>query len=324
MVLEPAPNTIYVVVGNQGDPSGLLVQSSGTASCSPPLSVAKHAVNNDGSATPVWPAPNAPVFYNITVTNASTRDASGTRLRDTLPDGLQTAGSTWSCSRPAGSAAVCPVPATGGFPLDNRLANPARWQRPGVPRQYALQQPAARRCHGHHQHGHHRAACHQHPQLRCPRWLSHALQRIGIGGHQPAAQRDQDRGRDRPALCRANRHLHGDRQERSAAELTGVALSDSLPAGFASATWSCQSPVGSLAVCPQASGSLAAGGVLSQTIASMRANASLVYTVVATVDSIATRMDQVSNTASVAASNAEWLCYNPATARPRPSPAMPR
>jgi len=42
--------------------------------------------------------------------------------------------------------------------------------------------------------------------------------------------------------------------------------------------------------------------------------------VVATVDSIATRMDQVLNTAGVAASNAEWLCYNPTSAQTQAKP----
>lgn len=313
-------NTIYVVVGNQGDPSGLLVQSSGTASCSPPLSVAKQAVNNDGSAYTGLASANAPVFYNITVTNASTRDASGTRLRDTLPDGLQTAGSTWSCSRPAGSAAVCPVPATGGFPLDTvlptlpagsalvfrvntRFSNPLPAGATVITNTATIEPPATSTL-----------SCAARDGFPTPCSASASV------ATSPLLSVTKTVDATGPLYAGQTATYTVTVKNEGAAELTGVALSDSLPAGFSSATWSCQSPVGSLAVCPQASGSLAAGGVLSQTIASMRANASLVYTVVATVDSIATRMDQVSNTASVTASNAEWLCYNPATAQTQAKP----
>lgn len=313
-------NTIYVVVGNQGDPSGLLVQSSGTASCSPPLSVAKKAVNSDGSAYTGLASANSPVFYDITVTNASTRDASGTRLRDTLPDGLQTAASTWSCSRPAGSAAVCPVPASGVFPLDtvlpalpagsalvfrvnSRFSNPLPAGATVITNTATIEPPATSTL-----------SCDAREGFPTPCSASASV------ATSPLLSVTKTVDATGPLYPGQTATYTVTVKNEGAAELTGVALNDTLPAGFASATWSCQSPVGSLAVCPQASGSLAAGGVLSQTIASMRANASLVYTVVATVDSIATRMDQVLNTAGVAASNAEWLCYNPTSAQTQAKP----
>ncbi len=313
-------NTIYVVVGNQGDPSGLLVQSSGTASCSPPLSVAKKAVNSDGSAYTGLASANSPVFYDITVTNASTRDASGTRLRDTLPAGLQTAGSTWSCSRPAGSAAVCPVPASGVFPLDtvlpalpagsalvfrvnSRFSNPLPAGATVITNTATIEPPATSTL-----------SCDAREGFPTPCSASASV------ATSPLLSVTKTVDVTGPLYPGQTATYTVTVKNEGAAELTGVALNDTLPAGFASATWSCQSPVGSLAVCPQASGSLAAGGVLSQTIASMRANASLVYTVVATVDSIATRMDQVLNTAGVAASNAEWLCYNPTSAQTQAKP----
>lgn len=313
-------NTIYVVVGNQGDPSGLLVQSSGTASCSPPLSVAKKAVNSDGSAYTGLASANSPVLYDITVTNASTRDASGTRLRDTLPDGLQTAGSTWSCSRPAGSAAVCPVPASGVFPLDtvlpalpagsalvfrvnSRFSNPLPAGATVITNTATIEPPATSTL-----------SCDAREGFPTPCSASASV------ATSPLLSVTKTVDATGPLYPGQTATYTVTVKNEGAAELTGVALNDTLPAGFASATWSCQSPVGSLAVCPQASGSLAAGGVLSQTIASMRANASLVYTVVATVDSIATRMDQVLNTAGVAASNAEWLCYNPTSAQTQAKP----
>ncbi|MFA9285123.1 IPTL-CTERM sorting domain-containing protein [Comamonas sp. SY3] len=313
-------NTIYVVVGNQGDPSGLLVQSSGTASCSPPLSVAKKAVNSDGSAYTGLASANSPVFYDITVTNASTRDASGTRLRDTLPDGLQTAASTWSCSRPAGSAAVCPVPASGVFPLDtvlpalpagsalvfrvnSRYSNPLPAGATVITNTATIEPPATSTL-----------SCDAREGFPTPCSASASV------ATSPLLSVTKTVDATGPLYPGQTATYTVTVKNEGAAELTGVALNDTLPAGFASATWSCQSPVGSLAVCPQASGSLAAGGVLSQTIASMRANASLVYTVVATVGSIATRMDQVLNTAGVAASNAEWLCYNPTSAQTQAKP----
>ncbi len=313
-------NTIYVVVGNQGDPSGLLVQSSGTASCSPPLSVAKQAVNNDGSAYTGLASANAPVLYDITVTNASTRDASGTRLRDTLPDGLQTAASSWSCSRPAGSAAVCPTPATGSFPLDtllptlpagsalvfrvnSRFSSPLPAGATVITNTATIEPPATSTL-----------SCDARDGFPTPCSASASV------ATSPLLSVTKTVDATGPLYAGQTATYTVTVKNEGAAELTGVALSDTLPAGFASATWSCQSPVGSLAVCPQASGSLTAGAVLSQTIASMRANASLVYTVVATVDSIATRMDQVSNTASVTASNAQWLCYNPASAQTQAKP----
>ncbi|GAB2721949.1 hypothetical protein GCM10027195_31070 [Comamonas sediminis] len=313
-------NTIYVVVGNQGDPSGLLVQSSGTASCSPPLSVAKKAVNSDGSAYTGLASANSPVFYDITVTNASTRDASGTRLRDTLPDGLQTAASSWSCSRPTGSAAVCPTPATGVFPLDtvlptlpagsalvfrvnSRFSNPLPAGATVITNTATIEPPATSTL-----------SCDAREGFPTPCSASASV------ATSPLLSVTKTVDATGPLYPGQTATYTVTVKNEGAAELTGVALNDTLPAGFASATWSCQSPVGSLAVCPQASGSLAAGGVLSQTIASMRANASLVYTVVATVDSIATRMDQVLNTAGVAASNAEWLCYNPTSAQTQAKP----
>ncbi|QMV75044.1 IPTL-CTERM sorting domain-containing protein [Comamonas piscis] len=313
-------NTIYVVVGNQGDPSGLLVQSSGTASCSPPLSVAKQAVNNDGSAYTGLASANAAVLYDITVTNASTRDASGARLRDTLPDGLQTAVSSWSCSRPAGSAAVCPVPATGSFPLDtvlptlpagsalvfrvnSRFSSPLPAGATVITNIATIEPPATSTL-----------SCDARDGFPTPCSASASV------ATSPLLSVTKTVDATGPLYAGQNATYTVTVKNEGAAELTGVALSDTLPAGFASATWSCQSPVGSLAVCPQASGSLSAGGTLSQTIASMRAKASLVYTVVATVDNITTRMDQVSNTASVTASNAEWLCYNPASAQVQDKP----
>ncbi|WP_460555794.1 IPTL-CTERM sorting domain-containing protein [Comamonas piscis] len=313
-------NTIYVVVGNQGDPSGLLVQSSGTASCSPPLSVAKQAVNSDGSAYNGLASANAPVLYDITVTNASTRDASGARLRDALPDGLQAAASSWSCSRPAGSAAVCPTPATGSFPLDtvlptlpagsalvfrvnSRFSSPLPAGAMVITNTATIEPPATSTL-----------SCDARDGFPTPCSASASV------ATSPLLSVTKTVDATGPLYAGQTATYTVTVKNEGAAELTGVALSDTLPAGFASATWSCQSPVGSLAVCPQASGSLSAGGVLSQTIASMRAKASLVYTVVATVDSIATRMDQVSNTASVTASNAEWLCYNPASAQTQDKP----
>lgn len=313
-------NTIYVVVGNQGDPSGLLVQSSGTASCSPPLSVAKQAVTSSGSAYTGLATANGLVYYDITVTNASTRDASGTRLRDTLPAGLQAGASSWSCSRPAGSAAVCPVPATGGFPLDtvlptmpagsalvfrvnSRFSNPLPAGATVITNTATIEPPATSTL-----------SCDARDGFPTPCSASASV------ATSPLLSVTKTVDATGPLYAGQTATYTVTVKNEGAAELTGVALSDALPAGFASATWSCQSPVGSLAVCPQASGSLAPGGVLSQTIASMRASASLVYTVVATVDSIATRMDQVSNTASVEASNPEWMCYNPASAQTQAKP----
>ncbi|TDS71116.1 DUF11 domain-containing protein [Comamonas sp. JUb58] len=313
-------NTLYVVVGNQGDPSGLLVQSSGTASCSPPLSVAKQAVNSDGSAYTGLASANGLAYYDITVTNASNRDASGTRLQDTLPDGLQTAASSWSCSRPAGSAAVCPTPATGSFPLDavlptlpagsalvfrvnSRFSNPLPTGATVITNTATILPPASSTL-----------SCDARDGFPTPCSASASVATSPLLSVVKTVDATAPLHPGQTATYSITVKNEG------AAELTGVVLSDPLPAGFASATWSCQSPVGSLAVCPQASGSLAAAGVLSQTIASMRASASLVYTVVATVDSITTRMDQVNNTATVAASNAEWLCYNPATAQTQAKP----
>lgn len=313
-------NTIYVVVGNQGDPSGLLVQSSGTASCSPPLSVAKKAVNSDGSAYTGLASANGQVFYDITVTNASTRDASGTRLRDSLPDGLQTVGSTWSCSRPAGSAAICPVPANGGFALDtvlptlpagsalvfrvnSRFSNPLPAGATVITNTATIEPPPTSSL-----------SCDAREGFPTPCSASASIATSPLLSVTKAVDTTGPLYPGQTATYTITVKNEG------AAELTGVALNDTLPAGFASATWSCQSPVGSLAVCPQTSGSLAQGGVLSQTIASMRANASLVYTVVATVDGIVTRMDQVSNTANVSASNTEWLCYNSASAEVQSKP----
>jgi uncharacterized repeat protein (TIGR01451 family) len=313
-------NTIYVVVGNQGDPSGLLVQSSGTASCSPPLSVAKQAVNNDGSAYTGLASANAAVYYDITVTNASTRDASGARLRDSLPDGLQTAASSWSCSRPAGSAAACPTPTSGGFPLDtvlptlpagsalvfrvnSRFSSPLPAGATVITNTATIEPPATSTF-----------SCAARDGFPTPCSAS------ALVATSPLLSVTKTVDASSPLYAGQTATYTVTVKNQGAAELTGVALSDTLPAGFASATWSCQSPVGSFAVCPQASGSLSAGGMLSQTIASMRANSSLVYTVVATVDSIATRMDQVSNTANVTASNAEWQCYNPATSQVQAKP----
>lgn len=313
-------NTIYVVVGNQADPSGLLVQSSGTASCSPPLSVAKQAVNSNGSAYTGLAVANGDVFYDITVTNASNRDASGTRLQDTLPNGLQTAGSTWICRVPLGSAALCPAPNNGIFPLDtilptlpagsslvfriaSRFSSPLPAGATVITNTATIEPPATSSL-----------SCDPRDGFPSPCSASASIATSPLLSVSKTVDATQALNPGQTATYTVTVKNEG------SAELNGVVLTDTLPTGFASATWSCQSPVGSQAVCPQASGSLAQGGVLNQTIASMRANASLVYTVVATVDSITTRMDQVSNTATVTASNDEWLCYNPATAQTQAKP----
>ncbi len=304
-------NTLYVVTGNQGDPSGLLVQSTGTASCAPPLNVQKKAVNADGTPFTGRATANGLIYYDVTVTNASSGNASGTVLKDSLPAGLQSAASSWSCSVPAGSAAVCPAPTPNTLPINTSLPNlPAgsslvfrvnsRFSNP-LPAGQALitntatiEPPAASGL-----------TCDPRDGFPTPCSASASV------GTAPLVRVSKSVASPGPLYPGDTAVYTVTVTNEGAADLANTALSDTLPAGFASAAWTCQSPVGSQAVCPAASGSLAAGGTLSQTIAAMKANASLVYTITATVANITSPAPGVVNTAQVTASEADALCVNP-------------
>ena len=304
-------NTIYVVTGNQGDPSGLLVQSTGTASCAPPLNVQKKAVNADGTPFTGRATANSAIYYDVTVTNASNTDASGTVLKDSLPAGLQSAASTWSCRVPAGSAAACPAPSPNTFPLNTSLpvlpagsslvfrinsqfSNPLPAGQALITNTATIEPPAASGL-----------TCDPRDGFPTPCSASASV------GTAPLVSVTKSVASPGPLYPGDTAVYTITVKNEGATELSNTLLSDTLPAGYASAVWSCLSPVGSQAVCPSTSGSLAAGGTLSETIASMKANASLVYTITATVAGITSPAPGVVNTAQVTASEADALCVNP-------------
>ncbi len=306
-------NTLYLLTRNNTDPTGLLVQSTGTAACSPPLYVTKQAVNSDGSAFTGKAAAGAPMYYDITVTNASNTDASETALKDSLPSGLQTTPTTWVCRVPNGSAAICPTPpAPNTSPLNvalpvlpagssliyrvnTQFSNPLPANQSVITNTAEITPPATSGL-----------SCDARDGFPTPCSSSAS---VGTAPLVSVAK----------TVASAGPLFPGDTavytvtvKNEGAIALANTVLNDTLPPGFASASWTCQSPVGSQAVCPAASGTLSAGDSLNQTIAEMKANASLVYTITATVDAVAKPMPSVVNTAQVTASEADALCLNPA------------
>ena len=313
-------NIIYVVVWNQGDPSGLLVQSSGTASCSPPLNVSKQAVTASGAAYTGLAVANAPIYYDITVTNASTKDASGTLLKDTIPLGLESSGSTWTCTRPIGSSAICPTPSTGAFPLNatlptlpagsslkfriaSKFSNPLPASATVITNTATIEPSPASGL-----------TCDGREGFPTPCTSSASI------ATSPLVSVTKTAASQGPLYPGQNAIYSVIVKNEGAAELTNVVLTDVLPLGFSSGTWTCQSPIGSQAICPQNSGALLAGGSINQTIPSMRANSSLIYTITGIVDEITEQANNVINTATIAAGNSTWICFDPLTGQTKVKP----
>ena len=328
---QPGLNTIYMVVSNQTGPVGFLTQAGGTAICTPDVFVTKNAYKDTGSSSPkgyIPPTPyntpidpNNPVYYSITVYNESLSSANGTVLTDVLPAGLDPAQSTWTCSVPNGGLATCPTPSSGNFsgsttltsqiggtlpngtaasgslpPSSSLIYNIRSWPasgtnaRPVITNTAKITPPPGVSC----------AAIDDYP-TPCEESVT-----LSVG---PVARVTKTVSPAGPLAPGDTAVFTVTVENPGSNTLTNVVINDPLPTEFASADWTCVSPPGSRSVCPNDSGSIAAGGSLNETEPTMPANSSLVYTINAKVKGIVGLTGSTStNTVTVKPSNAGLKC----------------
>ena len=311
-------NSMYIQVVVLDDPTGLLFQTTGKAVCQPNLYVTKSAVNLNGTPFTGQVTAGQTVYYDVTVTNAGSVDASGTVLRDPLPSNF-TSGTVTACTAPNAGGATCPSLAgasdatniikgltlstlQGGSSLKFRvqalLNNPLNTAV--VTNTATIEPPAGFSCGPSADYA---TPCSASAPLGTKPVLSVSKSVISTGPLYPGST----------ASYKVQVMNKG-------GSLSGVTLSDPLPSGFASATWRCQPSAGSTAACPTpSSGNLAEGGTLSSTIGSLAANQSLDYIIDAKVwdaTRLTSVMKDVTNTATVAATGVigtDWLCADAVT-----------
>ena len=330
----PVLNSIYLVISNYNTPVGLLAQSGGTAACAPDVFVTKKAykyipVDNANGESPVPftgdATPNAAVEYEITVNNQSLNEIADLPLTDVLPDGLNAAASTWQCKVPQGGVATCPTPSSGNFSASRTMTSTMTLP-PGSSLVYRIKS-----------------------QLNADLSATPVITNTAKISPTNAALCNAKDGFPTPCEGSATlttgpaasiaktvspvRTLYSGETatftitatNESGSTFASMKIEDSLPPEFESGTWTCEAPAGSLALCPNASGTLSGTPLkLSEDTASagapaageqdkrlVPANSSLVYKVTAKLKAL-TSSGSLTNTATLTPALADpatpWRC----------------
>lgn len=269
-------NTLVVQIQSGADYEGFMAQMAANAVCD-----SKPQVNVSKTTPATSLVAGGTITYTIVVSNVGTAAASSVVVSDPLPTGISSA--TWSCTATGG--AVCA--ASGSGAINDTIASlPA-----GAKATYTLQALVS---------GSHpptitntasvtpagTAVCA--PSGSAPPCTSSAsvpppppqvsfTKTANVASAPPG-------GTVRYTLTLRN---------TGEVAANGTVVSDPLPAGVASMSWTCSAGGAS---CPAANGS----GALSQTIASLPTGGTLTYTVTATLSASAVVGSTITNTASAA------------------------
>lgn len=282
---QPGLNTMIVLMKSSNPYQGFL------ASIRPdtPLCITPPAVEVSKTTTATRSAPGAQVPYTVTVKNVGSVAAVGTVLTDPLPAGVESM--AWTCTATGGAA--CPNPSGDGaiketvatLPAGDSVvyqvvATLASGTPVAVTNVATLTPPVGGSCQ--------RAGV---ADPTCSAMV--VLPPVAVVGIAKSASvaTVAPGGKVTYTVTVAN---------ESSGDATSVAVSDPLAQGIDSTTWTCATGHGS-ARCPAASGA----GALQQTIATLPAGSSLVYTIQATVG--ANAPSEIVNTASLTLSDGS-LC----------------
>jgi uncharacterized repeat protein (TIGR01451 family) len=224
-------------------------------------------------------SPNGTVTYVVTASNGGSVAASGTTISDPLPAGIASA--TWVCVASGGAA--CPtvngsgaiIQTLASFPAGGTLtytvtATIAATPPAQVSNVATLTPPAGGVC----------LPANTAPP--CVATVNEPTAPIVSISKKASTSTVAPNGSITYTVIASN---------TGSVSAAGTVVSDPLPAGIASATWSCIASGG--AVCPNASGS----GALNETVATFPVAGVLTYSVVATISSAPPA--QISNTASL-------------------------
>lgn len=254
-----------------------------------PLCVPKPAVEVSKTTTATRSTPGAQVPYTVTVKNVGSVAAGGTVLTDPLPAGVESM--AWTCTATGGAACpnasgsgaihetVATLPA-GDSVVYQVVATLASGTPVAVTNVATLTPPVGGSC--------------QRAGVADPTCSATVvLPPVAVVGIAKSASvaTVAPGGKVTYTVTVAN---------ESSGDATSVAVSDPLAQGIDSTTWTCATGHGS-ALCPAASGA----GALQQTIATLPAGSSLVYTIQATVG--ANAPSEIVNTASLTLSDGS-LC----------------
>ena len=331
-------NSIYFVIKNLTAPTGLLVQTTSQALCTmpPALRIEKAIVPLPGD-TPIYnTAPtvatnNGWVTYEVSVINSGSTAANGTRIYDPLPaGGIQnppvgtvpggnnrpTRGQ-WKCAVPSGSTATCPTLTSTTWPLDVTIGGTGTGSLPASSslRFYFTTQFTSN------------------VTTAGPFVITNTATMTPPSGFSCAAQPGY------PTPCSASASISTGQmvaitksvntpgplypgedavytvtvKNPGGPDVSNVRVTDPLPAGFESATWTCQGSPG--AGCPAPSGTMNPSTPLQQTITRMDGGATVTYTIRARVSTTnpPSAVTDVTNRATIDSTTLTPQCYNEAT-----------
>ena len=285
LVTFPASSVVTYTIVATAASSGLPAVITNTAKASPPTG----GICADGSASPCSASvtnpsvplvniakaasttaaltPSSTVTYTVTATNTGAVSASGTVVSDPLPTGI--ASTTWTCA--AGSGAVCPnasgsgalsetlatFPA-GGVVTYTIVATAASSGLPAVVTNTATATPPG-------------GLCADGSAAPCSAAVTNpSVPLVRIAKIASTAAALAPGGSVTYTVTATN---------TGTVSASGTRVSDTLPTGIASATWTCAASGG--AACPRASGS----GALNETLATFPAGGVVTYTIRATAAS---------------------------------------
>ncbi len=219
--------------------------------------------------------PGGTIHYTITVTNTGPVAADGTQVDDPIPTGI--ASQSWTCAANAGAS--CTPSGTGAisdtlasFPSGSFVTYTVTATSPATrrPRSTTRRAPIRRRAASAHRE--HARAVHGHRE-----------------GRLGATADDHEDGQRHDTHARRNDHVHGRGGNTGPVAADGTPVTDPIPSGIASQSWTCTGSGG--ATCT-ASGT----GAVADTITTFPRGSFVTYTIVATVS--ANPPAVVSNTAS--------------------------
>jgi uncharacterized repeat protein (TIGR01451 family) len=214
-------------------------------------------------------APGGTITYTVIVANAGVAAAPKTVVSDPLPTGI--AGATWTCV--AAGGAVCPTASGSGalnetldtFPAGSNVtytiaATVAASGLPAAVTNQASATPPGGLC-----------ANGSAPPCNSAPISNPTVPMVSIAKKSSTTAALDPDGSVTYTITVTN---------TGASDASGTVVSDPLPAGIASAAWSCVPTSG--AACPNAGGNITSGGALNETLTTFPAGSSVVYTIEST------------------------------------------
>jgi uncharacterized repeat protein (TIGR01451 family) len=281
-IVDAAPPAIVsnTVTATPQDPSAVCTPGNTAGPCTVTANVTSNAqISITKTANTSALTPGGSVTYTITVTNTGPVAADGTTVSDPIPSGITT--QTWTCAANAGASCT----GSGSGAISDTLAS----FPPGSFVTYTIVATIA-----------------DNPPETITNIVTANPPSGGIctpGNTPPPCDAEVSGGAVPQISVTKTSDATGavtpggivtytvNVTNVGSADAANTLVSDSLPAGIASATWTCAANGG--AVCPNASGS----GAINETLATFPSGGSVAYTIVATVS--ATPPASVNNTVSV-------------------------